>query len=68
MSEQLEYVTGRIIIEMGLTKDGHDQVWTSVSGASEDDYRPPLVTVLGMLEMARTTVYEIYTEIGTPDP
>ena len=59
-TEELQYVTGRIVIEMGLTQDGRDQVWTSVSGTTDEDDRPPLVTVLGMIEMARDTVYHLY--------
>lgn len=71
MSEQpvdaLTYVTGRIVIEMGLTADGDDQVWTKISGATDDEDRPPLVTALGMIEMARDSVYALYADVDDED-
>lgn len=66
-TEELQYVTGRIVIEMGLTQDGRDQVWTTVTGGSDEDDKPPLITVLGMLEMARDTVYHLYSDDDEQD-
>lgn len=58
--DEVRYTTGRIVIEMGLTAAGGDQVWTTITGTTAEDDKPPLITVLGMLDMARTTAYELY--------
>jgi hypothetical protein len=57
MAKNNQLVATEITIQRVIDDEGNDQVWVSAEDANGD--MPPLIEMLGMIEMARDTAYEM---------